>query len=75
MTILYIVLGLIALVYIAVTGFALLVNIFSAPGQGGFFGAAFHRCTTKDKILLSPGLLWVLPLGGVAYAIRKLGRR
>lgn len=74
MTILYIILGIVALVYIAITGFALMVNVFTAPGQSGMWGAIFHRCNAREKIMLSPGLLWVLPLMVAAWAIRSVSR-
>ena len=55
----------------AIAGFGLLVNIFTGPGQAGFWGAMFHRCTWKDVLILWPGLIWVLPLAGAAWLARK----
>jgi hypothetical protein len=74
MTILYWVLGFIALVWIAVTGFALLVNVITSSGQAGFWASMFRRCTPLEVALMSPGLLWVLPLTAAATAIRGVSR-
>jgi hypothetical protein len=70
---LYILLGILCVIYIALTGFALMVNFFSARGNS-FWASIFHRCTTLDKIMLSPGLIWVLPLVGASYAIRAVSK-
>jgi hypothetical protein len=71
MTILYIVLGIIAVIWIALTGFALLVNFFSARGNS-FWKGIFHRCTPLEVVLMSPGLLFMLPLAGASWAIRSI---
>ncbi len=73
MTILYIVLGIFALCYAAAAGLILLANFFTSRNSS-FWSAIFHRCSPFEKLMLSPGLLWVVPLATTAFVIRKLGR-
>jgi hypothetical protein len=73
MTILYAFLGIVALCYVSAAGLVLLTNFFTSRNTS-FWSAIFHRCTPLEKLALSPGLLWVLPLTAVAYLVRKFGR-
>lgn len=68
--IMQIIVTIVLVIWSGYAGFVLLSNAVQSQSKERF-GGLFHRCTMIETILLSPGLIWVVPVIFVAYMARK----